>query len=58
MTYFTYRRVDAFNNTYVLNIKPYLPYVGFVKSIQNELIKEELGHNNEIFINNSTFFNN
>lgn len=48
--------VDAFNGTPVLDIKPYLPSVDCVKSIQNELIEKELGHHDEDFINDSTFF--
>jgi len=48
--------VDAFNDTPVLDIKPYLPSVDCVKSVQNELIEEELGHHDEIFINDSVFF--
>jgi tRNA (adenine37-N6)-methyltransferase len=48
--------VDAFNNTPVLDIKPYLPSVDCVRSIQNELIEKELGHHDELFINDSTFY--
>jgi len=35
--------VDAFEGTPVLDIKPYLPSVDGVKSIQNEMIEKELG---------------
>ena len=48
--------VDAFDKTPVLDIKPYLPSVDCVKSIQNELIEKELGHHDEDFINDSTFY--
>lgn len=48
--------VDAFNETPVLDIKPYLPSVDCVKSVQNELIEKELGHHDENFIKDSTFF--
>ncbi len=48
--------VDAFEGTPVLDIKPYLPSVDCIKSVQNELIEKELGHHNEIFITDSTFF--
>jgi len=48
--------VDAFDGTPVLDIKPYLPSVDCVKSIQNELIEKLLGHHDEDFINDSTFF--
>jgi len=48
--------VDAFDGTPVLDIKPYLPSVDCVKSIQNELIEKELGHHDENFINDSAFF--
>jgi len=48
--------VDAFDGTPVLDIKPYLPSVDCVKSIQNELIEEILGHHDEDFIDDSTFW--
>ena len=48
--------IDAFNNTPVLDIKPYLPSVDCIKSIQNELIEKELGHHDEDFITDTTFF--
>ena len=48
--------IDAFDGTPVLDIKPYLPSVDCIKSIQNELIESELGHHDEIFINDSTYF--
>lgn len=48
--------IDAFDGTPVLDIKPYLPSVDCVKSIQNELIEKELGHHDEDFINDSSFF--
>lgn len=48
--------VDAFDKTPVLDIKPYLPSVDCVQSIQNELIEIELGHHDEDFIDDSTFF--
>jgi tRNA-Thr(GGU) m(6)t(6)A37 methyltransferase TsaA len=48
--------VDAFDGTPVLDIKPYLPSVDCVKSIQNELIEIDLGHHDEDFIEDSTFF--
>jgi tRNA-Thr(GGU) m(6)t(6)A37 methyltransferase TsaA len=48
--------VDAFEGTPVLDIKPYLPSVDCVKSIQNELVETELGHHDEDFISDSTFY--
>ena len=48
--------IDAFDGTPVLDIKPYLPSVDCVKSIQNELIEKKLGHHDEDFISDSTFF--
>jgi tRNA (Thr-GGU) A37 N-methylase len=48
--------VDVFNGTPVLDIKPYLPSVDCVKSIQNEFIEKELGHHDENFITDSTFY--
>jgi len=48
--------VDALNGTPVLDIKPYLPSVDCPKSVQNELIEKVLGHHDEDFIEDSTFF--
>ncbi|MBN1108636.1 MAG: tRNA (N6-threonylcarbamoyladenosine(37)-N6)-methyltransferase TrmO [Bacteroidales bacterium] len=48
--------VDAFDGTPVLDIKPYLPSVDCVKSVQNEMMEEELGHHDEDFIQDSSFF--
>ena len=48
--------VDAFDGTPVLDIKPYLPSVDCPKSIKNELIEKILGHHDEDFIMDSTFF--
>jgi len=41
-------RVDAFDGTPVLDIKPYLPSIDGVKSTKNELIEKELGLNSII----------
>lgn len=48
--------VDAFDGTPVLDIKPYLPSVDCVRSLQNELVEKELGHHDEKFISDSTFW--
>lgn len=48
--------IDAFDQTPVLDIKPYLPSIDQVKSLQNESIETEFGHHDENFINDSTFF--
>jgi len=48
--------IDAFDNTPVLDIKPYLPSVDCIESVQNELIEEELGHHDEDFITDTTFY--
>ncbi|MEN8187446.1 MAG: tRNA (N6-threonylcarbamoyladenosine(37)-N6)-methyltransferase TrmO [Bacteroidota bacterium] len=48
--------IDAFDNTPLLDIKPYLPSIDCVKSIQNELIEKQLGHHDEDFIKDSTFY--
>lgn len=48
--------VDAFDGTPVLDIKPYLPSIDCVKSVQNEMIEKILGHHDEDFITDSTFF--
>jgi len=48
--------IDAFDGTPVLDIKPYLPSIDCIKSIQNDLIESELGHHDEVFINDSTYY--
>ncbi|MEA3477499.1 MAG: tRNA (N6-threonylcarbamoyladenosine(37)-N6)-methyltransferase TrmO [Bacteroidota bacterium] len=48
--------VDAFDGTPVLDIKPYLPSVDCVKSARNEFIEDALGHHDEDFISDSTFY--
>ncbi len=47
---------DAFDGTPVLDIKPYLPSIDKVESIQNSLIEIELGHHDESFINDTIFY--
>lgn len=47
---------DAFDGTPVLDIKPYLPSIDRVESIQNSLIEIELGHHDESFINDTIFY--
>ena len=48
--------IDAFDGTPVLDIKPYLPSIDYIKSIQNEMVEKELGHHDEKFINDSSFY--
>lgn len=48
--------IDAFDGSPVLDIKPYLPSVDCVKSLQNELMEEKLGHHDEVFIKDSSFY--
>lgn len=48
--------VDAFEGTPVLDLKPYLPSVDCVKSIRNEYMEMEMGHHDEDFIYDSTYF--
>ena len=48
--------VDAFNGSPVLDIKPYLPSIDSVQSVQNELVEEDLGHHDEDFITDKTFY--
>lgn len=48
--------IDAFDGTPVLDIKPYLPSVDMIKSVQNELIEKELGHHDDIYIKDSIFY--
>ena len=42
--------IDAFDNTPVLDLKPYLPSVDFVKSLVNKKMEKEMGHHDEIMI--------
>ena len=42
--------IDAFNNTPVLDLKPYLPSVDYVKSTVNENMEKEMGHHDEEMI--------
>ena len=42
--------IDAFNNTPVLDLKPYLPSIDYVKSKVNEDMEKEMGHHDEIMI--------
>ncbi len=42
--------IDAFNNTPIIDIKPFLPSVDYVKSTKNKSAEAFLGHHDEIFI--------
>ncbi len=42
--------IDAFNNTPIIDIKPFLPSVDYVKNIKNESAEAFLGHHDKIFI--------
>ena len=48
--------IDVFDGTPVLDIKPYLPSVDYVKSVQNELIEKELGHHNQKYIKDTIWY--
>lgn len=48
--------IDAFDGSPVLDIKPYLPSIDCIKSIQNEQIEKYLGHHDEDFITDKKFF--
>jgi tRNA (adenine37-N6)-methyltransferase len=48
--------VDAFEGTPVLDIKPYLPSIDSVESGVNKAMEIELGHHDEDFITDPTFF--
>lgn len=48
--------IDAFDGTPVLDIKPYLPSVDIIESQQNKLIEKALGHHDDDFIQDSTFY--
>ncbi len=45
--------VDAFDKTPVLDIKPFLPSVDCVNSLKNKKAEIDLGHHDEVFINDS-----
>ncbi len=45
--------IDVFNLTPVVDIKPYLPSVDYVKSQKTEQAEEFLGHHDENFINDT-----
>ncbi len=45
--------IDVFDNTPVLDIKPFLPSVDYVKSSKTEAAEEYLGHHDEDFINDT-----
>ena len=48
--------VDAFDGTPILDIKPYLPSIDCIKSVQNEKTEKKLGHHDEDFINDPGFY--
>ncbi len=48
--------IDAFDGTPVLDIKPYLPSVDCPHSEQNEKVEHDLGHHDEPFIRDSSFY--
>ena len=45
--------IDVFNQTPVLDIKPFLPSVDYVKSPKTEAAEEFLGHHDKDFINDT-----
>jgi len=47
---------DAFDGTPVLDIKPYLPSVDRVESVQNTKTEKELGHHDEATIKDPTLY--
>ena len=47
--------IDAFNNTPVLDLKPYLPSIDDVKSKVNEDMEKEMGHHDEIMITDPVY---
>ncbi len=51
------RGIDAFDGSPVLDIKPYLPSIDIVKSPRNARVEKALGHHNQIFIKDKSFFN-
>lgn len=45
--------IDVFDNTPILDIKPFLPSVDYVKSPKTEAAEEFLGHHDEDYINDT-----
>ena len=43
--------IDAFDKTPVLDIKPFLPSIDYMKSLKTEKAEKFLGHHDEYFIN-------
>ena len=48
--------IEAFDGTPVLDIKPYLPTVDTVDSRINEQVEKDLGHHDEPFIRDESFY--
>ncbi len=48
--------VDAFDRSPVLDIKPYLPSIDCMKSEINEQVEKDLGHHDEDFISDKSFY--
>ena len=48
--------LDAFDGTPVLDIKPYLPTIDRILSYRNEQAETELGHHDENFIKDESFY--
>ncbi len=46
--------IDLFDQTPILDIKPYLPSVDYVRSAKNSFAEIELGHHDEDFLPDST----
>lgn len=48
--------VDAFDNSPILDIKPYLPSIDCIKSIQNSDAEIKFGHHDDLFLKDSTYY--
>jgi tRNA-Thr(GGU) m(6)t(6)A37 methyltransferase TsaA len=48
--------IDAFDNSPIIDIKPYLPSIDCIKSVQNSDAETKLGHHDELFINDSMYY--
>ncbi|MEN8204159.1 MAG: tRNA (N6-threonylcarbamoyladenosine(37)-N6)-methyltransferase TrmO [Bacteroidota bacterium] len=48
--------IDFFDGTPVLDIKPYLPSIDCLESSRNREVEHKLGHHDEVFIRDSSFY--
>ena len=47
--------IDAFNNTPIIDLKPYLPSIDYVESMVNKSMEKEMGHHDEIMLDTPVY---